>query len=67
MRHSAIGVGEESEAWILAVAKGLFLYLGLCDTLPVMLMVRDPRSWLFSLLYNLGLLGGWTVLLLLSL
>lgn len=27
----ALGVGEESEAWILAVAIGLFLYVALCD------------------------------------
>jgi zinc transporter ZupT len=27
----AVGVGEESEAWILAVATGLFLYVALCD------------------------------------
>nr|XP_012328713.1 zinc transporter ZIP4 isoform X2 [Aotus nancymaae] len=63
----AVGVGEESEAWILAVATGLFLYVALCDMLPAMLKVRDPRPWLLFLLHNLGLLGGWTVLLLLSL
>lgn len=27
----AVGVGEDSEAWILAVATGLFLYVALCD------------------------------------
>lgn len=27
----ALGVGEESETWILAVAIGLFLYVALCD------------------------------------
>uniref|UniRef100_A0A2K6SPV8 Zinc transporter ZIP4 n=1 Tax=Saimiri boliviensis boliviensis TaxID=39432 RepID=A0A2K6SPV8_SAIBB len=63
----AVGVGEESEAWILAVATGLFLYVALCDMLPAMLKVRDPRPWLLFLLHNVGLLGGWTVLLLLSL
>lgn len=35
--------------------------------LPAMLNVRDPRPWLLFLLHNVGLLGGWTVLLLLSL
>lgn len=63
----AVGVGEESEAWILAVATGLFLYVALCDMLPAMLNVRDKRPWLLFLLHNVGLLGGWTVLLLLSL
>lgn len=27
----AVDVGEDSEAWILAVATGLFLYVALCD------------------------------------
>ncbi|XP_046498052.1 zinc transporter ZIP4 isoform X1 [Equus quagga] len=63
----AVGVDEDSEAWILAVATGLFLYVALCDMLPAMLNMRDPRPWLLFLLHNVGLLGGWTVLLLLSL
>ncbi|KAM5313311.1 zinc transporter ZIP4 [Glossophaga mutica] len=63
----AVGVGEESESWILAVAIGLFLYVALCDMLPAMLRVRDRRPWLLFLLHNVGLLGGWAILLLLSL
>lgn len=63
----AVGVGEEGEAWILAIATGLFLYVALCDMLPAMMRVRDQRPWLLFLLHNVGLLGGWTVLLLLSL
>ncbi|XP_037658632.1 zinc transporter ZIP4 [Choloepus didactylus] len=63
----AVGVSEESQAWILAVAAGLFLYVALCDMLPAMLNVRDQRPWLLFALHNAGLLGGWTVLLLLSL
>lgn len=35
--------------------------------LPAMMNVRDQRPWLLFLLHNVGLLGGWTVLLLLSL
>ncbi|XP_055981399.1 zinc transporter ZIP4 [Sorex fumeus] len=67
--YAALGIGvtEESEAWILAVATGLFLYVALCDMLPAMLNVRDRRPWLLFLLHNVGLLGGWAVLLLLSL
>ncbi|KAF0883115.1 S39A4 protein, partial [Crocuta crocuta] len=63
----AVDVGEDSETWILAVATGLFLYVALCDMLPAVLHVRDERPWLLFLLHNMGLLGGWTVLLLLSL
>ncbi|KAM8786280.1 zinc transporter ZIP4 isoform 2-T2 [Rhynchonycteris naso] len=63
----AVGVGEESESWILAVAIGLFLYVALCDMFPAMLSVRDQRPWLLFLLHNVGLLGGWAILLLLSL
>ncbi|XP_016072071.1 PREDICTED: zinc transporter ZIP4 [Miniopterus natalensis] len=63
----AVGVGEESESWILAVAIGLFLYVALCDMLPAMLRVQDRRPWLLFLLHNVGLLGGWAILLLLSL
>ncbi|GAB1299512.1 Zinc transporter ZIP4 [Apodemus speciosus] len=48
----AVGVGEEGEAWILA--------------LPAMMNVRDQRPWLLFLLHNVGLLAGWTFLLLLS-
>lgn len=35
--------------------------------LPAMLNIKDQRPWLVFLLHNVGLLGGWTVLLLLSL
>ncbi|XP_049709878.1 zinc transporter ZIP4 [Elephas maximus indicus] len=62
----AVGVGEDSQAWILAVAAGFFLYVALCDMLPAMLHVQDPRPWLLFLLHNVGLLGGWVILLLLS-
>nr|XP_058132178.1 zinc transporter ZIP4 isoform X2 [Dasypus novemcinctus] len=63
----AAGFSAEGEAWVLAVATGLFLYVALCDMLPAMLRVRDPRPWLLFLLHNAGLLGGWAALLLLSL
>ncbi|KAM6148284.1 zinc transporter ZIP4 [Rhynchocyon petersi] len=61
-----VGVSEDSQAWILAVATGLFLYVALCDLLPSMLHVRDDRPWLLFALHNVGLLGSWACLLLLS-
>ncbi|RVE67244.1 hypothetical protein OJAV_G00115620 [Oryzias javanicus] len=53
--------------WITAVAGGLFLYVGLADMLPTLVHARSRRPWLTFGLQNLGLLTGWSVLLLLSL
>uniref|UniRef100_A0A8C7Z2C5 Zinc transporter ZIP4 n=1 Tax=Oryzias sinensis TaxID=183150 RepID=A0A8C7Z2C5_9TELE len=53
--------------WITAVAGGLFLYVGLADMLPTLVHARSRRPWLTFALQNLGLLTGWSVLLLLSL
>lgn len=39
----AVDVGEDSEAWILAVATGLFLYVALCDM--VRAEGRSRLSW----------------------
>ncbi|XP_038616375.1 zinc transporter ZIP4 [Tachyglossus aculeatus] len=63
----AVGAQGDFEIWILSVATGLFLYVALCDMLPAMLSVKDPRPRLLFLLHNVGLLGGWAILLLLSL
>ncbi|XP_006879473.1 PREDICTED: zinc transporter ZIP4 [Elephantulus edwardii] len=62
----AFGVSEDSHAWILAVATGLFLYVALCDLLPSMMHVQDDRPGLLFLLHNVGLLSSWACLLLLS-
>ncbi|XP_063155836.1 zinc transporter ZIP4 isoform X2 [Candoia aspera] len=63
----SVSTGEEFEAWIFTVATGLFLYVALCDMLPALMNVKDKRPWLLFGLQNLGLLGGWAILLLLSL
>ncbi|XP_068524663.1 zinc transporter ZIP4 [Anas acuta] len=63
----AIATGAAFQAWIFTVATGFFLYVALCDMLPAMLRVRDPRPWLLFALHNVGLLGGWGLLLLLAL
>ncbi|XP_075436999.1 zinc transporter ZIP4 isoform X2 [Ascaphus truei] len=55
------------QQWIFTVATGLFLYVALVDMLPAMMNVKDSRPWLLFFLHNLGLLLGWTILLLLSL
>ncbi|XP_069478055.1 zinc transporter ZIP4 [Ambystoma mexicanum] len=63
----SISADEEVERWIFTVATGLFLYVALVDMLPAMMNVRDKRPWLLFFLHNLGILLGWTILLLLSL
>lgn len=63
----SVSTGEEFEAWVFTVATGLFLYVALCDMLPALMNAKDKRPWLLFALQNLGLLGGWAILLLLSL
>lgn len=43
----AVGVGEEGEIWILAVAMGLFLYVALCDMVRAAAVSREglPLAW----------------------
>ncbi|XP_061598359.1 zinc transporter ZIP4 [Cololabis saira] len=55
-----------TQQWIAAVAGGLFLYVGLADMLPTLIHVNSKRPWLMFALQNLGLLTGWSALLLLS-
>lgn len=56
-----------TQQWIAAIAAGLFLYVGLADMLPTLVHIDSKRPWLVFLLQNIGLLCGWTVLILLSL
>ncbi|CAL8298428.1 unnamed protein product [Lota lota] len=56
-----------TKQWIAALTAGLFLYVGLADMLPTMIHINSKRPWLMFLLQNIGLLGGWGILLLLSL
>ncbi|KYO34131.1 zinc transporter ZIP4 [Alligator mississippiensis] len=63
----SVTASAEFEAWIFTVATGLFLYVALCDMVPAMMNVQDERPWLLFVLHNVGLVGGWAVLLLLSL
>ncbi|XP_073340039.1 zinc transporter ZIP4 [Pagrus major] len=53
--------------WIAAITAGLFLYVGLADMLPTMIHISNKKPWLMFLLQNIGLLTGWSILLLLSL
>ncbi|XP_018430695.1 PREDICTED: zinc transporter ZIP4 [Nanorana parkeri] len=62
----SIAADEAIQRWIFTVATGLFLYVALVDMLPAMMNVKDRRPWLIFFLHNLGLLVGWTILLLLS-
>ncbi|XP_067111457.1 zinc transporter ZIP4-like [Osmerus mordax] len=63
----SIATDAATKQWIAAVTTGMFLYVGLADMLPTMVHVDSRHPWLMFFLQNVGLLTGWSILLLLSL
>uniref|UniRef100_UPI00398EEE3F zinc transporter ZIP4 n=1 Tax=Pristiophorus japonicus TaxID=55135 RepID=UPI00398EEE3F len=62
-----VATDEAVQEWIFTVATGLFLYVALADMLPEMMRAKCKNPWILFLLQNVGLLVGWTILLLLTL
>lgn len=54
-----------SEAWSFFFLS--FLFYVVSAQLPTMVHISNTRPWLMFLLQNIGLLSGWSILLLLSL
>ncbi|KAF7664095.1 hypothetical protein LDENG_00189060 [Lucifuga dentata] len=67
--YIALSVASDltTKQWIAAITAGLFLYVGLADMMPTMVHISHRRPWLMFLLQNIGLLGGWAILLVLAL
>ncbi|XP_043923656.1 zinc transporter ZIP4 [Protopterus annectens] len=63
----SISADESVQQWIFTFTTGLFLYVALADMMPAMMNVRSKKPWVLFVLHNLGLLMGWTIMLLLSL
>ncbi|XP_062302031.1 zinc transporter ZIP4-like [Osmerus eperlanus] len=63
----SIATDAATKQWIAAVTTAMFLYVGLADMLPTMVHVDSRHPWLMFFLQNVGLLTGWSILLLLSL
>ncbi|XP_043922294.1 zinc transporter ZIP4-like [Protopterus annectens] len=62
----SVSADEVVQQWIFTFTSGLFLYVALVDMMPAIMNVKDKRPWVMFVLHNLGLLVGWSIMLLFS-
>ncbi|KAK2177292.1 hypothetical protein NP493_608g02032 [Ridgeia piscesae] len=68
-----IGETTSGTSWVLLMTAGMFLYIALVDMLPEVnaageeALKESGQTWSVLITQNLGLLSGWTIILMLAL
>uniref|UniRef100_F7AHL6 Zinc transporter ZIP4 N-terminal domain-containing protein n=2 Tax=Ciona intestinalis TaxID=7719 RepID=F7AHL6_CIOIN len=63
----SVATNSAARQWMLAAIAGMFLYISLVDVMHEMTEETSTRPVLQFFLQNLGMIMGWTILLLLAL
>nr|XP_032806899.1 zinc transporter ZIP12-like isoform X1 [Petromyzon marinus] len=54
------------QQWIFSVTAGMFYYISLVDLMPELMKVTGKFPWVVFALQNVGLLAGWSIMVLLA-